>query len=165
MRRTRRDLLKWIPVTGAFVASGLSDRFASVAAGTTGSGVDRLEFATALEAAARIREKQVSSLELTQLMFARIDKYHAKLNAFVYQTREEALARARQADEIQARGESLDVLHGVPIHVKESFAVAGRPTTWGIPALKDSKAPENAESLKRLLGAGAVLLGATNVPT
>ncbi len=58
----------------------------------------------------------------------------------------------------------MGVLHGVPIHVKESFAVAGHPCTWGIPALKDSKAPENSTAVNRLLSAGAVLIGATNVP-
>ena len=123
-----------------------------------------LAFASALGAAEAIRKKQISSVELTQRMFARIDKYNPKLNVFAYQTREDALARAKQADEAQARGKSLGVLHGVPIHVKESFAVAGHPCTWGIPAFKGSKAPENSEAVKRLLGAGAVLLGATNVP-
>ncbi len=124
----------------------------------------RLEFASAVEAAEAIRKKQISSVELTQQMFARIDKYNPKLNAFAYQLREDAMAHAKQADEERARGESLGPLHGVPIHVKESFAVAGHPCTWGIPALKDSKAPKNSEVVERLLTAGGVLLGATNVP-
>jgi amidase len=126
--------------------------------------VQRLEFATALEAAKAIRKKQISSAELTQEVFSRIDQHNPKLNAFAYLLREEALARAKQADEAQAHGKSTGVLHGVPIHVKESFAVAGHPCTWGIPALKDSKAPENSAAANRLLNAGAVLIGATNVP-
>ena len=101
---------------------------------------------------------------LTQQTFARIDKFNPQLNAFAYQLREDALARAKQADEAQAGGKSLGVLHGVPIHVKESFAVAGRPCTWGIPALKDSRAPSDSEVVTRLRNAGAVLIGATNVP-
>lgn len=128
------------------------------------SPTGRLEFASALEAAEAIREKHISSFELTQQTFARIDKYNPQLNAFAYQLREEALARAKHADEAQASGKSLGVLHGVPVHVKESFAVAGHPCTWGIPALKDSKAPSDSEVVARLLGAGAVLIGATNVP-
>jgi hypothetical protein len=124
----------------------------------------RLEFASALGAAEAIRKKQISSVELTRQTFARIDRYNPQLNAFAYQTRDEAMVRAKQADEAQAHGKSLGVLHGVPIHVKESYAVAGHPCTWGIPALKDSKAPENSEAVNRLLGAGAVLLGGTNVP-
>jgi amidase len=123
-----------------------------------------LEFESALGAAEAIRQKRISSLELTQQTFARIDKFNPQLNAFAYQLREDALARAKQADEAQSRGKSLGVLHGVPIHVKESYAVAGHPCTWGIPALKDSKAPSDSTVVTRLRGAGAVLIGATNVP-
>ena len=123
-----------------------------------------LDFASALQAAEAIRRKQVSSLELTQRAFARIDKYNPQLNAFVYQTRDEALAQAKKADEAQAHGTSLGVFHGVPINIKESFGVAGYPDTWGIPFFKDIKAPANSEPVARLLDAGAVLLGATNVP-
>ena len=128
------------------------------------SPADRLEFASALDAAEAIRKKQISSYELTQQTFARIDKFNPQLNAFAYQLREDSLLRAKQADEAQAGGKSLGVFHGVPVHVKESFAVAGHPCTWGIPALKDSKAPSDSEVVTRLRGAGAVLIGATNVP-
>ena len=134
-------------------------KFSTVALPATG-----LEFASALDAAAAIRKKQISSTELTQQTFARVDRYNPKLNDFAYQLREDALARAKAVDEAQARGKSLGALHGVPIHVKESFALAGHPCTWGIPAFKDSKAPQNAEAVDRLLNAGAVLIGATNVP-
>lgn len=148
-------------IAAAEVAS-ISARAPSEAANASQS--PRLEFATALEAATAVRKKQVSSIELTQQAFARIDRYNPNLNAFAYLLREDALARAKQADEAQARGKSLGPLHGVPIHVKESFAVAGHPCTWGIPELKDSKAPQNSAAVDRLLGAGAVILGATNVP-
>lgn len=124
----------------------------------------RLEFASALDAARAIRAKRISSFELTQQIFARIDKFNPQLNAVAYQLREEALLRAKQADEAQAGGKSLGVFHGVPIHVKESFAIAGHPCTWGIPALKDSKAASDSEVVARLRKAGAVLMGATNVP-
>src|SRR5262249_14261223 len=123
-----------------------------------------LEFASALQAAEAIRAKRISSVELTQQTFSRIDKFNPRLNAFAYQTREEALAQAKRADEVRAKGRSLGALHGVPIHVKESFAVAGHPCTWGIPALKDVKAAENSEVVNRLLAVGAVLIGGTNVP-
>jgi amidase len=123
-----------------------------------------LDFASALQAAEAIRKKQISSLELTQRAFARIDKFNPQLNAFVYQTREEALSQAKKADEAQASGKSLGVFHGVPFNVKESFGVAGHPDTWGIPAFKDIKAPADSEAVARLRNAGAILLGATNVP-
>ena len=52
----------------------------------------------------------------------------------------------------------------MPINVKESFAVAGRPCTWGIPDLKNVKAPANSDLVQKFIDAGAVLTGATNVP-
>jgi len=61
-------------------------------------------------------------------------------------------------------GKHLGPFHGVPICVKESFGVKGEPDTWGIVALKDSKAPANSTAVQRLLDSGAVLLGGTNVP-
>jgi amidase len=130
----------------------------------TGAAGHDLDFASALQAADAIRERKVSSVELTRRAFERIDHHNPALNAFAFQLRDEALAAARRADEALARGRSLGVFHGVPVHVKESFGVAGRPCTWGIAALRDSKTPRNSEVVARLLGAGAVLIGATNVP-
>jgi len=130
---------------------------------STGASSD-LDFASALQAAEAIRKKQISSVELTRRVFERIDRYDPALNAFVYQLRENALIRARAADEAVASGGVLGVFHGVPILVKESFAIAGHPCTWGISALKDSKASRNAAAVDRLLGAGAIIVGATNVP-
>jgi amidase len=121
-------------------------------------------FGSALDAADAIRTRKISSVELTKHVFERIDKFQPKLNAFVYQMRDEAVTRARRIDEAVARGERLGPLAGVPVVVKESFGIAGRPCTWGIPALKNSKAPANATAVQRLLDAGAVILGATNVP-
>lgn len=121
-------------------------------------------FGTALDAAAAIRAKQISSVELTQHTWRRIDAFEPKLNAYVYQLREEALAAAARADEATAGGAATGPLHGVPINVKESFGVEGRPCTWGIPFLKNSTAPAHSVAVRRLLDAGAILLGATNVP-
>jgi amidase len=136
----------------------------AAAAHSSGRPVHELDFASALSAAEAIRAKRVSSLELTRHVFERIDRYNPALNAFAYQLRDEALSQAKKADEALAKGEALGVFHGVAVQVKESFAVAGRPCTWGIPAFKDSQAPRNAVVVDRLLGAGAVLIGGTNVP-
>ena len=120
-------------------------------------------FGSALDAAAAIRSRKISSVELTRHVFERIDKFQPKLNAFVYQMREEALSGARRADEAGARKQNLP-LGGVPVVVKESFAVAGKPCTWGNPALKNSRAAANSSVVQRLLDAGAVVVGGTNVP-
>ena len=173
----RRDFVSTLSLSLAagvpvFAENGLADALAgSPNANVTDpsspqatSATGRLEFASALDAAEAIRKKHISSFELTQQTFARVDKFNPQLNAFAYQLREDAFARAKQADEAQAVGKSLGVLHGVPVHVKESFAVAGHPCTWGIPGLKDSRAPKDSEVVTRLRNAGAVLIGATNVP-
>jgi len=136
----------------------------AAAAFPSGSPSRQLEFASALQAAEAIRKKEISSVELTRHVFERIERYDPALNAFVYQLKEDALVRAKEADEALSRHEDLGVFHGVPVNIKESFAVAGHPCTWGMPAFKDSKAPRNAAVVNRLLGAGAVLIGATNVP-
>jgi amidase len=151
---TRRELLA---SASALLAAGMVPRAVSVPA-------TDLDFVSALDAAARIRAKQVSSVELTSRMFARIDRYNPKLNAFTYQMRDQALAHARQADAALSRGSQVGRLHGVPICVKESFGVKGEPDTWGIVAFKDSKAPANSAAVQRLLDSGAILLGGTNVP-
>ena len=122
------------------------------------------DFDTARAAAAAIRARQISSVELTEHTWRRIDAFQPALNAYVYQLREESMAAAVRADEAIARGEATGALHGVPVSVKESFGVEGQPCTWGMPSLKDAKAPRHSAAVRRLLGAGAVLLGATNVP-
>jgi amidase len=162
----RRDFVGTVSLGLAAGLPAIADGSSAPAGGlgvVHGTVRQPLEFASALEAAEAIRAKRISSLELTEQTFRRIDKYNPQLNAFAYQLREEALVRAKLADQSMGRG-TLGPLHGVPIHVKESFAVAGRPCTWGIPALKDAKAGENSVAVTRLLGAGAVLIGGTNVP-
>jgi amidase len=136
----------------------------AAAAHSSGGPAQELDFGGALAAAEAIGAKRISSVELTRHVFERIDRHNPAINAFAYQLRDAALAQAKKADEALAKGDALGALHGVPVHVKESFAVAGHPCTWGIPAFKDSKAPKNAVVVDRLLGAGAVLIGATNVP-
>lgn len=124
-----------------------------------------LDFGSALEAADVIRNKQISSVELTHCMYERIDRFNPTLNAFVYELREGALSQANKADEAQARGESLGLFHGVPISIKETFGIEGHPATWGLPAFKHIKSPVTAEPVTRLLESGAVILGVTNVAT
>lgn len=138
--------------------------FATGAAGAAATAFDP-NFGSALDAGAAIAAGKISSVELTKHVFERIDRYQPKLNAFVFEMREEAMSRARRADEAIARGDAKrSPITGVPVVVKESFAIAGRPCTWGIPTLKGTRAPANSTAVQRLLDAGAVVTGATNVP-
>ena len=121
-------------------------------------------FAAAAVSADAVRKKRISASELATLMFQRIDRYNPALNAIVWQDREQAMARARRADEALARGQASGALHGVPVTIKESFAYRGSPNTWGIPALKDAISPRTAVAVERLESAGAIVVGKTNVP-
>jgi amidase len=122
------------------------------------------DFATALEAAAAIKAKRISSLELTELAFRRIDQYNPKLNAVILQFRDQSLARAREADRALAKGESWGSFHGVPITVKESYGMEGVATSAGVPQYKNFRPKQNAVAIDRILRAGAIIVGKTNVP-
>jgi amidase len=123
-----------------------------------------LPFRSALELGAEIRAKRIGCRELLELYLKRVERYNGKLNAVVATTVETARRRADEADAALAKGEIWGPLHGVPITVKESYDVAGLPTTWGAPEFKDSIAERNALAVDRLAAAGAVLFGKTNVP-
>ena len=121
-------------------------------------------FRSATQLAAMIRKRTIGCLELLDLYLARVAKYDGALNAVVVRDFDRARTRARAADRALARREAWGPLHGVPMTVKESYDVAGLPTTWGVPAYKNNVAAKNALAVDRLLGAGAVLFGKTNVP-
>jgi len=125
---------------------------------------DDLAFRPARELAALIVDKAISSVELTQHYIDRIKKLDGSLNAVVVRTFERAIADARAADEAVARGDSLGVLHGVPMTIKESYAMQGTPSTWGLPAFKDNISETDGLVVQRFREAGAVFLGKTNVP-
>lgn len=126
--------------------------------------MDELAFLPAHELARMLRRKQVSAVELLQLYLGRIDRLGRAINAVVVVDAERALLRARAADAALAQGQSWGPLHGVPMTVKESFNVSGLPTTFGHPAYRDNRASSNAVTVQRLLDAGAVIFGKTNVP-
>src|SRR5499426_3254729 len=121
-------------------------------------------FRSARQLAADIRKKKIGCLELLDLYLARVDKHDAALNAIVVRDFERARARARAADRALAKRDVWGPLHGVPMTVKESYDVAGLPTTWGVPTYKNNIASKNAVVVERLLDAGAVVFGKTNVP-
>ena len=121
-------------------------------------------FRSAKQLATEIRRKKIGCLELLDLYLARVEKFNPALNAIIASDVEAARKRARAADRALARGTPWGPLHGVPMTIKESYDVVGLPTTWGIPELKDNHPPRNALAVDRLLGAGVVLFGKTNVP-
>ena len=123
-----------------------------------------IHFAPATELANLVRSKQVSSVELTEHFIARIEKFDPLINAVVVKDFDRARTAAQTADRKMSRGDELGPLHGVPITIKESYNVAGLPTTWGVPDFKDNVADQDSDAVKKLKTAGAVFLGKTNVP-
>jgi amidase len=120
-------------------------------------------FKSATELSAALRDRQISSVELAQDAIGRIERHDGKVNAICVRDFDRALEAARAADAALARGERKPLL-GVPLTVKESFNVAGLPTTWGIVQQKDFRPPLDALAVTRVKDAGGVLLGKTNVP-
>ncbi len=126
--------------------------------------MDEPAFAPATRLAEEIRDRRVGCLELLDHYLARYERHNPALNAVVATQIDKARDRARQADAALERGEIWGPLHGVPMTVKESFDVAGMPTTWGNPVWRERLATGNAVLIDRLLAAGAVIYGKTNVP-
>lgn len=120
-------------------------------------------FATATELSDALARKKISAVELAEQAIARIERHDGKINAICVRDFDRALDTARAADAARARGETKPLL-GIPLTVKESFNVAGLPTTWGIPAHKDFRPQEDALTITRIKDAGGVILGKTNVP-
>ncbi|WP_245313172.1 amidase family protein, partial [Bradyrhizobium macuxiense] len=120
-------------------------------------------FKTAVDLSAALKAKQVSAIELAEDTIGRIERHDGKVNAICVRDFERGLAAARAADAAIARGEHRPLL-GIPMTVKESYNVAGLPTTWGNPAHKDFTPAEDALSIARVKDAGSVILGKTNVP-
>ncbi len=112
----------------------------------------------------RLRAGELSSRELTAALIARIEALNPGLNAVVATRFEAALEEARAADEGRARGGSMGALHGLPMTIKDTIEVTGLPTTCGAPALRDYRPAGDAEAVRRLRRAGAIVLGKTNVP-
>ncbi|MEQ9638789.1 MAG: amidase [Alphaproteobacteria bacterium] len=123
-----------------------------------------IAFQSATQLAAAIKAKKIGALELLDLYLDRVERHNPTLNCYVALDAEGARERARQADEATAKGQSWGPLHGVPTSLKESYNYPGLPTTWGVPALRDNIATEPALAARRLMDAGAVIFGKTNVP-
>ncbi len=119
---------------------------------------------TLLEAAAALRARRVSAVELATESLARIESLEPRLNSFITVTGDRALARARQADrELAAAGVPLGPLHGIPVALKDLFATRGVRTTCGSKVYADFVPDYDAAVVERLEAAGAVVMGKLNM--
>ncbi len=112
---------------------------------------------------AAIAEGQVTSLELLNHYLDRIEQYDGSINAIVAMNVDKARIRAKEADDAIQRGENWGPLHGLPMTIKDVFEVTGMPVTSGDPDLWDYLPEENAIAVQRLIDAGAIIFGKTNV--
>lgn len=119
---------------------------------------------SATQIARAIRDREVSSEEITRAALERIDEVNPKLNAVVVLAADRALDEARSRDAETARGESQGPLHGVPITLKDSHDTEGIVTTGGTTGRAGKTPDADSPPVARLRAAGAVVLGKTNTP-
>ena len=115
------------------------------------------------QASQAVQTREVSPVDLTQACLTRIEKLDPRLKAFITVTAESAMTEARQAEAEIGRGEWKGPLHGIPIAVKDLAETAGVRTTAASAVLQHHIPSEDAEVVRRLRLAGAVLLGKLNL--
>ncbi len=119
---------------------------------------DELNFATLTELGARLRDGQVTSLQLTRQALSRCESIGRQLNAVVTVLTDRALQEAEVADRELAAGRIRSPLHGIPYGVKDLLAARGSPTTWGAAPLREQEFETDATVVDRLHNGGAVLV-------
>jgi Asp-tRNA(Asn)/Glu-tRNA(Gln) amidotransferase A subunit family amidase len=155
---SRRDILTAVAgLTAAQAVSVLP--FMSSAMGQ-GMPAATPETATAIVAA--IREKRMTATDAVKAALARAEQMK-HLNAFITLNTEGALASAQKIDAMVAAGQPLPPLAGLPIVVKDNINTADMPTTGGTEALRNARPKANAPSLQKLIDAGAIVIGKTNL--
>jgi len=111
------------------------------------------------ELSRRIRQRQLSPVQLAESYLERSQKIGARLNAYATLTSDLALKQAHAAEKEIAGGKYRGPLHGIPYAAKDLLAVRGYPTTWGARPYKDQRFDHDATVIQRLNEAGAVLIG------
>lgn len=123
-----------------------------------------IAFHSALELAAKIQQKEISSTELTRHYIDRIERLDGDINAVVVRIFDKALQDAEVADQQLSKGAPVGPLHGVPMTIKESYVIKDTPTTWGHEEFKQNIGKKDGLAVQRFRAAGAHFMGKTNVP-
>src|SRR5881296_1636318 len=127
------------------------------------SQTNDLAFLSLTELSELIRSRKVSPVEVTRNILERIEKRHPALNAYITVTRDVAMKSAQEAESEIQQKKWRGPLHGVPVAVKDLFDTAGIKTTAGSAVFKDRVPDKDAEVIRKLKAAGAVLVGKTNM--
>jgi amidase len=123
-----------------------------------------IPFLSGVELAEAIRNKKITSCAVLEIFIERVELLNPKLNAVVIKDYDRARARAKAADVAIARGELWGPIHGVPFTVKENNDVSGLHTTIGNLKLKDFVADKHEVMIQRVVAAGGIIFGKTNLP-
>ncbi len=123
-----------------------------------------LAFIPATELAVAIRTKVVSSVEVTEQFFQRIDRLDPQLNSYLALREDDAMADARAADEAVQKGDALGPLHGIPISIKDLEVTKNLTTTMGSALFRNRVPDVDSIVVERVKAAGAIILGKTNTP-
>jgi aspartyl-tRNA(Asn)/glutamyl-tRNA(Gln) amidotransferase subunit A len=118
---------------------------------------------SASELAGMLRKGKVSSREITESVFKRIDEREKTINAFITTTRETALKQAELADRRFRENKRVSLLNGIPIAIKDNMCTRGVRTTCGSKILENYISPYDATAVEKVLQNGAVLIGKTNM--
>jgi aspartyl-tRNA(Asn)/glutamyl-tRNA(Gln) amidotransferase subunit A len=146
---TRRRFLQCSVAAGAVAARAASD--------------DELTWLPLHKASAMVRRKAVSPVDLTHACLRRIERLNPTLNAFITVTGKEALEQAAAAEREIRSGKWRGPMHGIPVALKDLFDTAGIRTTAASAVFADRIPTKDAEVVRRLKEAGAVVLGKLNM--
>jgi amidase len=162
---TRREVLMGIAAASLFPSSSVAERSPAAEASLgPESSSSMLCFTSAVEMAQMIRAKKLSAREAMAAHLKQIERVNPKVNAIVTLVAEMATEAAAKADEMQARGEKLGPLHGLPVAHKDLLDTRGIRTTFGSPLFRDNVPTEDSIIVERVRRAGAIIVGKTNTP-
>lgn len=157
---TRRDFIDRSVAAGAAALVVGSFGGASISAFAKDKAAMPMSIA---DAGKRMRDKSLTSVQLTKAYFHYIEQFQPKLNMFIEQLKDSALRIAAERDAELAAGKDRGPLHGIPILVKDNYELAGSKMTVGSKAFVDRASSEDATSVRNLLDAGVVVLGKTHM--
>ena len=118
---------------------------------------------TATELLAELRQGSATAVDVTSAYLDRIQRFDARLGAFLRVNRDDALAQAESVDRRRSAGQSIGPLGGLPVAIKDVLCTKDEPTTCGSRMLQDFRPPYDATVVARLKQADAVLIGKTNL--
>jgi Asp-tRNA(Asn)/Glu-tRNA(Gln) amidotransferase A subunit family amidase len=150
----------WDPMLPGLTLTTTRDRFVRSAAdaGPLPATDDEIAFAPVTQLSRWIQSRKLTSERLTGIYLARIERLDPKIRCIITLTREQALAKAKQADAEIAAGKYRGPLHGIPFGVKDLLDTAGIPTTWGAEPYRNRVPNADSAVVRRLTDAGAVLI-------